>query len=120
MADRTPTFAYRLLWWLLLPAAVLKALWRSRREPLYREDFGQRFGVDPVRIIPADREVDDSWAFPAWIPGYEIPQRTQGLGTQVAALDDVMIHDRTDPAGLASSVIPVEVVHQGGGDLVSG
>jgi 3-deoxy-D-manno-octulosonic-acid transferase len=46
MADRTPTFAYRLLWWLLLPAAVLKALWRSRREPLYREDFGQRFGVD--------------------------------------------------------------------------
>jgi 3-deoxy-D-manno-octulosonic-acid transferase len=46
MADRTPPFAYRLLWWLLLPAAALKALWRSRREPLYREDFGQRFGVD--------------------------------------------------------------------------
>lgn len=46
MTDLTPPFAYRLLWWLLLPAAVLKALWRSRREPLYREDFRQRFGFD--------------------------------------------------------------------------
>ena len=29
---------YRLLWWLIAPSAVVRLLWRSRRERGYRED----------------------------------------------------------------------------------
>ena len=36
--------AYSLLWWLLQPAYVLRLVWRGRREPLYRERIGERFG----------------------------------------------------------------------------
>lgn len=35
---------YRILWWLIAPAAVLRLLWRSRREPGYRRHIGERFG----------------------------------------------------------------------------
>ena len=35
---------YRLLLWLLLPAAVLRLWWRGRREPRYRQQWAQRLG----------------------------------------------------------------------------
>ncbi|MEY3900499.1 MAG: hypothetical protein RI962_1654 [Pseudomonadota bacterium] len=35
---------YSLLWWCLLPFAFLRLLWRSRREPGYRQHLAERFG----------------------------------------------------------------------------
>ncbi len=41
---------YSLLFYTLIPFVILRLLWRSRREPLYRQTFGQRFGFcEPVR-----------------------------------------------------------------------
>ncbi|MBY4898135.1 lipid IV(A) 3-deoxy-D-manno-octulosonic acid transferase [Cupriavidus sp. AU9028] len=37
--------AYNLLWLLLLPAALLRLVWRSRREPGYLHHVGERLGV---------------------------------------------------------------------------
>lgn len=37
-------FGYTLLLWLLLPQALLHLLWRSRRQPAYREHVPERFG----------------------------------------------------------------------------
>ncbi|MDE2119126.1 MAG: 3-deoxy-D-manno-octulosonic acid transferase [Betaproteobacteria bacterium] len=34
---------YGLAWWLLAPLAVLRLLWRSRRDPAYRAFLGERF-----------------------------------------------------------------------------
>ncbi|WP_414444102.1 lipid IV(A) 3-deoxy-D-manno-octulosonic acid transferase [Burkholderia sp. 22PA0106] len=42
---------YRALWWIVAPAAVLRLMWRSRRERGYREHIGERFG----HIAPAMR-----------------------------------------------------------------
>ncbi len=46
---------YRLLLWLLLPAAVLRLWWRGRREPGYRKHWPQRLGrfsgPVPARLI---------------------------------------------------------------------
>ena len=39
---------YSLLFYLLLPAVVLRVWWRSRREPRYSEDLAQRFGFAPL------------------------------------------------------------------------
>ena len=35
---------YTLAWWLLAPLAVLRLLWRSRRDAAYRRHLGERFG----------------------------------------------------------------------------
>ena len=35
---------YSLLWWLVLPAALLRLWWRGRREPGYRRHLRERFG----------------------------------------------------------------------------
>ncbi|CAB3760337.1 lipid IV(A) 3-deoxy-D-manno-octulosonic acid transferase [Paraburkholderia humisilvae] len=35
---------YNALWWIAAPVAVLRLLWRSRREPGYRWYIGERFG----------------------------------------------------------------------------
>jgi 3-deoxy-D-manno-octulosonic-acid transferase len=37
--------AYTVAWWLLAPLAVLRLLWRSRRDGAYRAFLGERFGV---------------------------------------------------------------------------
>ena len=45
-------FLYRLLWWVAAPFAVLRLLWRSRRESGYRRHIAERFGYarpDPAR-----------------------------------------------------------------------
>jgi len=36
---------YTLLWWLLLPVLPLRLWWRGRREPGYRANVGERFGL---------------------------------------------------------------------------
>ena len=36
--------AYSLLWWLLQPLVLLRLVWRSRAEPVYRYQLRQRFG----------------------------------------------------------------------------
>ena len=41
-------FLYRLLWWVAAPVAVLRLLWRSRRESGYRRHIAERFGYAPV------------------------------------------------------------------------
>ena len=38
---------YTLAWWTLLPLVPLRLWWRGRREPLYREALGERFGRYP-------------------------------------------------------------------------
>lgn len=43
---------YRALWWLIAPAAVIRLLFRSRKERGYREHIGERFGSLEGR--PAD------------------------------------------------------------------
>ncbi|KAF1011196.1 MAG: lipid IV(A) 3-deoxy-D-manno-octulosonic acid transferase [Burkholderia sp.] len=44
--------AYRALWWIAAPTAVLRLFWRSRKERGYREHIGERFG----QLAPAMRE----------------------------------------------------------------
>lgn len=39
-----PRFLYTLLLWLLVPLAVLRLLWRSRKQPQYRQHIAERFG----------------------------------------------------------------------------
>ncbi|MEO5765288.1 MAG: lipid IV(A) 3-deoxy-D-manno-octulosonic acid transferase [Casimicrobiaceae bacterium] len=36
---------YTLLWWLALPLVLARLWWRGRREPVYRDHIGERFGV---------------------------------------------------------------------------
>ncbi|MFV8818975.1 lipid IV(A) 3-deoxy-D-manno-octulosonic acid transferase [Haliea sp. E17] len=40
-------YLYSALFYLLLPAVLLRMLWRSRRAPAYRRRLGERFGVFP-------------------------------------------------------------------------
>lgn len=40
---------YSLLWWCLLPFALLRLWWRGRREPGYRAHVGERLGHCPAR-----------------------------------------------------------------------
>jgi 3-deoxy-D-manno-octulosonic-acid transferase len=44
LTDRLARGAYSLAWWLLQPVYALRLVWRGRREPLYRERIGERFG----------------------------------------------------------------------------
>ncbi len=46
--------SYALVAWLLLPVAFLRLLWRSRRQPAYRQHWGERLGryaVAPARPL---------------------------------------------------------------------
>ncbi len=45
---------YRGLWWLVAPLAVLRLVWRSRKERGYREHIGERFGFGPGRALARD------------------------------------------------------------------
>jgi len=45
-------FLYRLLWWVAAPFAVLRLLWRSRRESGYRRHIAERFGYAPAKLTP--------------------------------------------------------------------
>jgi 3-deoxy-D-manno-octulosonic-acid transferase len=50
---------YSLLFCLLLPAVVIRIYWRSIREPRYRQDLKQRFGLASVS--------DTQQALPVWV-----------------------------------------------------
>ena len=39
---------YSLLWWLILPLALLRLWWRGRKEPGYRQHVAERFGFFPA------------------------------------------------------------------------
>lgn len=41
---------YSLLWWCLLPFAFIRLLWRSRREPGYRQHLAERFGFYSLQL----------------------------------------------------------------------
>lgn len=43
---------YRALWWLIAPIAVLRLLWRSRRERSYARHIGERFGFGYASDLP--------------------------------------------------------------------
>ncbi|MGC6693433.1 glycosyltransferase N-terminal domain-containing protein, partial [Burkholderia pseudomallei] len=42
------------LWWLVAPLAVLRLVWRSRKERGYREHIRERFGFGPGRALARD------------------------------------------------------------------
>ncbi|WP_297911561.1 3-deoxy-D-manno-octulosonic acid transferase [Thiomonas sp.] len=44
VSQRRALRLYTLAWWLLAPLAVLRLLWRSRRDAAYRMRLGERFG----------------------------------------------------------------------------
>jgi 3-deoxy-D-manno-octulosonic-acid transferase len=46
--------AYRALWWLIAPLAVLRLLIRSRKERGYRQHIGERFGLASGRLPEDD------------------------------------------------------------------
>ena len=48
-----PRTLYTLAWWTLLPFVPLRLWWRGRREPLYREAIGERFGRYAAASVPA-------------------------------------------------------------------
>ena len=44
---------YSLVWWLILPFALVRLLWRGKKEPGYRRQIGERLGFYPQsRIAP--------------------------------------------------------------------
>lgn len=45
-------FIYSVLFYIAIPFVLLRLLWRSRREPLYRATMGQRFGFVPGLRAP--------------------------------------------------------------------
>lgn len=48
---------YRAAWWIALPLVPLRLWWRGRREPLYREAIGERFGTYGDKAHIGDRNV---------------------------------------------------------------
>ena len=50
-----PRTLYTLAWWTLLPFVPLRLWWRGRREPLYRESIGERFGRYAAASVPAPK-----------------------------------------------------------------
>lgn len=50
MLTRLP---YSLLWLLVLPLALLRLLWRARRQPAYLKHVGERLG--PIACARPDR-----------------------------------------------------------------
>lgn len=59
MIERTARALYTLLWWLALPWALVRVLWRGRSEPGYRERLGERVGIyrEPPRAPNAPRPI---------------------------------------------------------------
>ena len=72
--------------------------------------------VDAVLVAGQHREVDHRRPVGARVDGHEVLEGAHGLGAQVPALADVVVHDHPQALGLALAVPAVEVVHQGGED----
>lgn len=43
---------YRVLWFVLMPVVLLYLFWRGRRDTLYRQHIGERFGHHKARPVP--------------------------------------------------------------------
>jgi hypothetical protein len=72
---------------------------------------GRGVDVDPVGIVLADREVEDRGRLGRGVPGDVIAEGAHRLRGEVAALDDVVVHDRPDAPRLRLAIVAVQVVH---------
>ena len=81
-----------------------------------REQNLRLFYVDLVGVILADREVDDHLFFGDGVDGDVVVERAHGLRRQVAAADDVVVHDPAEPLRGALAVDAVFKVHHRGED----
>ena len=70
--------------------------------------------VDLVDVVAAYREVHDGRALRLRIDGNVVAQRAHGLGRQMAALDDVVVHDIAEALRRVLAVEAVLPVHEGG------
>ena len=67
--------------------------------PVLPADLGELRKVRLIRIIRQDREIDDTLLARGRILLHEVEQGAHGLGAQVAALAEVVVHDQAHPAG---------------------
>ena len=54
-------FLYSLLWWLAMPLVLARLWWRGRREPGYRQHWGERLGRYPAAASNAGAAVPTLW-----------------------------------------------------------
>ena len=84
--------------------------------PVLRKQQLCRLRVDAVRVVGADGEIDDHLLFGDGIDGDIVVQRTHGLCGQMAAADDMVVHDPAEPLRRALAVDAVLEVHERGED----
>ena len=84
--------------------------------PVLRKQQLCRLRVDAVRVVGADGKVDDHLLFGDGIDGDIVVQRTHGLCGQMAAADDMVVHDPAEPLRRALAVNTVLKVHERGKD----
>ncbi|KVE24282.1 3-deoxy-D-manno-octulosonic acid transferase [Burkholderia singularis] len=89
---------YRVLWWLIAPVAVLRLLWRSRRERGYREHIGERFGYGPGRA--GARGVDERTPI-VWVHAVSV-----GETRAAQPLIDALLRARPDVRILLTHMTP--------------
>ncbi|AOJ09102.1 lipid IV(A) 3-deoxy-D-manno-octulosonic acid transferase [Burkholderia mayonis] len=89
---------YRALWWLIAPLAVLRLLWRSRKERGYREHIGERFGFGPGRA--GARGVDEPTPI-VWVHAVSV-----GETRAAQPLIDALMRARPDVHVLLTHMTP--------------
>ncbi|WP_063533465.1 lipid IV(A) 3-deoxy-D-manno-octulosonic acid transferase [Burkholderia sp. MSMB1589WGS] len=89
---------YRALWWLIAPLAVLRLLWRSRKERGYREHVGERFGFGAGRALA--RHVDESTPV-VWVHAVSV-----GETRAAQPLVDALMRARPDVHVLLTHMTP--------------
>ena len=89
--------AYRVLWVLLLPLALLYLLWRARRDPLYRADLRERFGR-----YPASRPEGDT----VWVHAVSMGELRSAVPLINALLErgETVVITNFTPAGRRESI----------------
>lgn len=78
---------YSVLWYLATPLVMGYLLWRSRRQPAYREHWAERFGVGAVAsAAPASRGGGDAGGAPLiWLHAVSVGE-TRAAESLIAAL----------------------------------
>lgn len=89
---------YRVLWWLVAPLAVLRLVWRSRKERGYREHIGERFGFGPGRALA--RDVDEVTPI-VWVHAVSV-----GETRAAQPLIDALLRARPDAHVLLTHMTP--------------
>ena len=75
--------------------------------PVFDHQFPGGRNIDFKGVVFQHRKVHHRRLFPLWIAHDKIPQRPHGLGAQVSAFDDVIVHHFADAALFAFAVGPV-------------